>query len=220
MFVRGLGRSAVLVGSIALPVVGFLAACSATTLTPVFLGDDGGGDGGGLIGNPQDGGSASDSSTPKDAGTDSAKGKCDADDADCVACGSGTCNAPDICCYGTDGTATCGSASSCTTTSKSACDGNEDCAGSGKCCVRMSASSTKASGTSECASSCTLSNGSTGTGSSVSSQACHVKSDCAGVTGQFGVPYSECCRLDGYDVGVCLSQTFAGEFENYGGRCN
>lgn len=213
LFLRiGRGRWAAFLGASGLVL---LAACTATTTTTGGALDP---DGGTTLGTlpTDDGGTAKDATTKTDAGTDAAKPACDPEDKDCVACGDKSCSAPEMCCY-SDGGASCGSCAA--APSRSACDGREDCPGE-KCCVQMSASATKATGASKCASSCTMSNGSTGSGSSVSSVACHTKSDCAGVAGQFGVPYSECCRVKGYDVGVCLSQTFAGAFEDYGGTCD
>jgi len=214
LFLRiGRGRWAAFFGASGLAV---LAACTATTTTTGGSLDPDGGTTLGTLPTDDGGASSADASSSADAAKDAAKPACDPADKDCVACGTKSCNAPEMCCY-SDGGASCGSCG--TAPSRSECDGREDCPGE-KCCVQMSASASKASGTSKCGTSCTMSNGSTGSGSVVSSVACHTKSDCAGVAGQFGVPYSECCRVKGYDVGVCLSQTFASVFEDYGGSCD
>ncbi len=75
-------------------------------------------------------------------------------------------------------------------------------------------------GCATCAAGCDLGNASTGTGSSIHSVACRTSKDCAGVTGQFNVPYSECCKATNFGVGACVSQTYAGAITDSGGTCN
>jgi hypothetical protein len=75
-------------------------------------------------------------------------------------------------------------------------------------------------GCGSCGAGCDFSNGSTGTGSSIKSVACRTGADCAGVSGQFGVPYSECCKSKNFGVGACVSQTFASVISDAGGSCN
>jgi hypothetical protein len=75
-------------------------------------------------------------------------------------------------------------------------------------------------GCAQCGEGCELGNASTGSGSSIKSVSCRTGADCAGVTGQFGVPYSECCRSTNFDVGACVSQTYAGSITDSGGTCD
>jgi hypothetical protein len=71
-----------------------------------------------------------------------------------------------------------------------------------------------------CAAGCNLSNGSTGSGYSIHSIACRTSADCAGLTGNFGVPYGSCCTGVGYEVGACVSQTFEAAIVEAGGSCH
>jgi hypothetical protein len=71
-----------------------------------------------------------------------------------------------------------------------------------------------------CGAACAMGNASTGTGSSIKSVACRNKVDCGGLVGEFGVPYSECCRATNFGVGACVSQTYAGAIADSGGSCN
>jgi len=206
-------------GTLAALALGALgaAACSAT-VTPLTVDFDGGDDAG-LLGTPEDAGNSTTDASKVEPPADAGKAACDPDtDEGCVSCGGKSCEAPLACCYeGT--TATCGTCAS-TATSKVGCDGPEDCTGGQKCCVQAKASASS-TGTSACATTCAPTNGSTGTASLVTSVACHSSSDCAGVKGQFGVPYPDCCKAPGLDVGVCLSQTYSSAFvDDYGGSCN
>jgi hypothetical protein len=70
-----------------------------------------------------------------------------------------------------------------------------------------------------CAAGCEFGNASTGSGSSIKSIACRTNADCAGVVGNFGVPYGTCCMGVGFDVGACVSQTYAAEIAGAGGAC-
>lgn len=75
-------------------------------------------------------------------------------------------------------------------------------------------------GCAACGEGCDLGNASTGSGSSIKSVACRTGADCAGVTGEFNVPYSECCKSTNFGVGACVSQTYAGSITDSGGTCD
>jgi hypothetical protein len=204
--------SAGLMAAAAVCAAAFTAACSSTTTSGTTFDTDastaeGGGDGGAPGNDSGGGGDAS----------DGAVAACDPKQADCVACRGKSCRGPEVCCA-EDGGASCGS---CTEpTKRTACDGPEDCSGGTKCCVQMRASATSTTASSQCTT-CSPSAGSITNGSSVTSYACRTKADCAGVRGNFGVPYPDCCIPKDYDVGVCLSQTFSGVFaQDYGATCN
>ena len=72
--------------------------------------------------------------------------------------------------------------------------------------------------TTQCATRCDTINGSTGYGYRLDGPTCESDLDCGGVRGEFGVPYSECCRIDG-GPGVCVSQTMGGSLPRLGWSC-
>ncbi len=74
-------------------------------------------------------------------------------------------------------------------------------------------------GCGSCGADCTLSNASTGSGSSIKSVSCRTGDDCKGLKGQFSVPYSECCGMNNF-VRACVSQTYASAIQQAGGSCN
>jgi hypothetical protein len=76
------------------------------------------------------------------------------------------------------------------------------------------------SASSTCTAMCAPRAGSTGSGARITSVSCTAASDCAGVRGEFGVAYSECCSIQGFSSGVCVSETHAfSTFEPAGGTC-
>jgi hypothetical protein len=75
-------------------------------------------------------------------------------------------------------------------------------------------------GCAACGEGCDLGNASTGSGSSIKSVSCRTGADCAGVVGEFNVPYSECCKATNFGVGACVSQTYAGSITDAGGTCD
>jgi hypothetical protein len=71
-----------------------------------------------------------------------------------------------------------------------------------------------------CASGCDVTNGSTGTGSFIRSLACRTSADCAGVVGEFGVPYGMCCAGTNFGVAACVSETYGYAIMDAGGTCS
>lgn len=66
---------------------------------------------------------------------------------------------------------------------------------------------------------CQVRAASTGTGWSIDSVACRTSADCAGVVGEFGVPYGMCCSGTNFGVGACVSETYAYAIMDAGGSC-
>lgn len=71
-----------------------------------------------------------------------------------------------------------------------------------------------------CAAGCEVSNATTGSGYAIDSIACRTSADCAGVVGEFGVPYGTCCAGNGYGIGACVSETFVDAITGAGGTCS
>jgi hypothetical protein len=206
-------------------------ACSVSTTPILTFPDSGFFDDGGGFGDDGSGGDAGSTPDAKvaetgtmDTGTpDTAPPPCDPSGANCVLCGTTHCAAPMECC-GSSSTLACLPSGSCGDASvEYACNGPQSCTGGNVCCVNLtSAQSSTSNATASCqgAASCSISSGSTGTAAIITSVACSSSNDCGNVVDQYGVPQATCCKSPGYSVGVCLSDTYAGVVQGYGGSCN
>ncbi|HWB79060.1 MAG TPA: hypothetical protein VG755_29065 [Nannocystaceae bacterium] len=132
-------------------------------------------------------------------------------DAACSGGGGGT----STCCTATPGVPGCGSDP---TVESCVCAQDDFC-----CTTEWDATCTAEIvqfGCGTCAAGCEVSNGTTGSGYAIDSVACRTSADCAGVVGEFGVPYGTCCSGNGYGIGACVSETFVDAITTAGGTCS
>jgi hypothetical protein len=216
----------------------FVAACTSTTTVQGTTDASAGSDAAGTS-ETNDDASATDESADLDsasplvgeAAVDASEPSCKSTAAGCVACGSGGCSAPSLCCGSTTSTAVC-KPPQCNANISIACDGAEDCTGGKQCCVSfqvmLGATTSYASTCGDPVSSAPACNISTALASSDAhgnTVACQVAADCANVyEGAPGSPDPQqpdrhCCILPGARAGVCTDDFVEPTMTAYGATC-